>query len=121
MNPLLFAIAGAVVGLGALVWLKARNRDLRRRLRRVSAPLSGSAAVEAQAPEETIFRPTRRRTRFSGLWRLVEARFPLVEAPHALPRAVAAGLLAGVGFWLAMPVSSRRWGWWSRSAPVSLL
>ena len=119
MNPLLLAISGAVIGLGALVWLKARNRDLRRRLRRVSAPLSGNAAVEAQAPEETIFRPTRRRTRLSGLWRLIEARFPLVEAPQALPRAVAAGLVAGAGCWLAMPVMGMPEPWTAPGAALA--
>ena len=84
----------------------------------MSAPLSGNAAAEAQAPEETIFRPTRRRTRFSALWRLIEARFPLVEAPQALPRAVAAGLLAGAGSWLAMPVMGMPEPW---TAPAAAL
>ena len=119
MNFLLLAIAGAVTGLGTLTWLKVRDRDLRRRLRRVSAPLSGGAAAEAQAPEETIFRPTRRRTRFAGLWRLIEARFPLIDAAHALPRAAAAGLLAGGGFWLAMPFMGMSEPWTLPSAALA--
>ena len=118
MTPLLLALAAAAAALVGLVWLRAQDRDLRRRLQRVSAPLSGRAAAETPAPEETIFRPTRRRSRLSGLWRLVEARFPLLDAPRALPQAAAAGLLGGAGFWLAAMVLGMP-GPWTMPAAVA--
>ena len=116
MTPLLLALAAAAAALGWLAWLRAQDRGLRRRLKGVAAPLSGRAAAAAPAPEETIFRPNRRRSRLSGLWRLVEARFPLLDAPRALPQAAAAGLLGGAAFWLAALVMGMPGPWMTPAA-----
>ena len=119
MTPLLVALAAAATALGGLAWLRAQDRGLRRRLQRVAAPLSGRAAAATPAPEETIFRQTRRRSRLSGLWRLIEARFPLIDAPRALPQALAAGLLGGAGFWLAMSVLGMSGPWTTPAAAAA--
>ena len=113
--PIVAAVALLVVGLGAFVWLRSEDKVLRRRLQWVAAPISGHAAAEEVAPEESIFRPTERRSRLSWLWRLIELRYPLIDARRALPRALAVGVLAAVGAWLAMWVLGMS-GWWSPAA-----
>ena len=115
MNILVLIVAmvsGVVVVLGAVVLLGGRDRAFKQRLQGVGAPLSGHGAVEEVAHEESIFRPTRRRSRLSWLLGLVERRYPLIDAPRALPRVVVIGVLAAGGAWLAMWVLGMT-GWWS--------
>ena len=113
-------VSGGIVLLtcagATLSWLRIWDKALRRRLQWVGAPLSGHGAAEELAQEESIFRPTERRSRLSWLWRLIEARYPLIDARRALPRVSAIGVLAAAGAWLAMSVLGMS-GWWSM--PVS--
>ena len=121
MNILVLIVAivsGAVVVLGAVVLLGGRDKAFKRRLQGVGAPLSGHGAAEEVVPEESIFRPARRRSRLSWLLGLVESRYPLIDAPRALPRVVIIGVLAAAGAWLAMWVLGMT-GWWS--TPVAAL
>ena len=121
MNILVLIVAmvsGMVVVLGAVVLLGGRDKALRRRLQWVGAPLSGQGTVEEIAQEESIFRPARRRSRLSWLLGIVESRYPLIDAPRALPRVVVIGLLAAVSAWLGLWVLGMS-GWWSM--PVAAL
>ena len=120
MNLLAIIFVGVVLllsALGAVMWLRNRDKALRRRLLSVAAPLSGHVAVEELDPEESIFRPTRRRSRFSWLLGFVEARYPLVDAPRALPKVLGIGVLAGVGAYAGMWVLGMT-GWWVTPAAV---
>jgi len=105
-------VSGVVVVLGAVVLLGGRDKALRRRLQSVGAPLSGQGAAEEVAQEESIFRPSRRRSRLSWLLGLVESRYPLIDAPRALPRVVVIGLIAAAGAWLGLWALGMS-GWWS--------
>ncbi len=121
MNILVLIVAMVsvvVVVLGAVVLLGGRDRAFQRRLHWVGAPLSGHGAAEEVVPEESIFRPARRRTRLAWLLGIVESRYPLIDASRALPRVLAIGVLAAAGAWLGL------WGlgmsgWWS--TPVAAL
>lgn len=110
--------AGVAVPLGAAFLLGRRDKELQRRLQWVGAPLSGHGATEEVVPEESIFRPARRRSRLTWLLGIVESRYPLVDAPRALPRLLAIGVLAAAGAWLGMWVLGMS-GWWS--TPVAAL
>ena len=117
MSVLLTVGAGGVLlfgMLGAFVWLRARDRALRPRLEWARAPLSDAAADEL-APAQSIFRATERRSRF---WRLIEARYPLIDARRALPQALLIGVIAAVGAWAAMWVLGMSGPW---SLPAALL
>jgi tight adherence protein B len=109
-------IAGAaamlLVWVGAFAWLRRQDRPLRRRLQAVGAPLTGHGAVERIEPEESIFRPTRPRSRLSWLWRRIERRYPLIDAPRAFPRLSGIGVLAAAVVWAGMWVLGMS-GWWS--------
>ena len=100
---------------GALLWLRRQNRALRERLQAVGAPLTGHGAVEQIAPEESIFRQTRPNSRLSWLWRRIERRYPLIDAPKAFPRLLGVGLLVAAGVWAGMWVLGMS-GWWSLPA-----
>ena len=120
MSLLAIFLGGAAFLLGLLggcLWLWRRDKAFRRRLQSVAAPLSGHGAVEELAPEASIFRPTRRRSRLAWLLGFVEARYPLVDAPRALPRVLAIGVLSGVGGWVALWVLGLS-GWWQTPAAV---
>ena len=120
MNFLVIIFLGVVLllsALGAVMWLRNRDKALRKRLLSVAAPLSGHVTVEELAPEESIFRPTRRRSRLSSLLGFVEARYPLVDAPRALPKVLAIGVLAGIGAYAGMWVLGMT-GWWVTPAAV---
>ena len=120
MNLLVIIFVGVVLllsVLGAVMWLRNRDKALRKRLLSVSAPLSGHVTVEELAPEESIFRPTRRRSRFSRLLVFVEARYPLIDAPRALPKVLGTGVLVGVGAYAGMWVLGMT-GWWLTPAAV---
>lgn len=108
MNLLVFGVAGftiALGGLGALIAsLRSRNKDLRKRLQRVGAPLSGAGTVEELTAEESIFRTVRRRSRMSWLWDRIEARYPLLDGAKSFPRALAIGVFAGAATWIGMQV-----------------
>ncbi|MXW36108.1 MAG: hypothetical protein F4Z60_11695 [Chloroflexi bacterium] len=97
--------------LGGFIWLRNKDKALRKRLQLVAAPLSGHVSVEELAPEESIFRPARPRSRLVWLLGWVEARYPLVDAPRALPQVLAIGVLVGGGAWVAMWVLGMA-GWW---------
>ena len=118
MSPLGFALATAAAlalliaaaGGGVLVWRRARDPVLERRLRRVAAPLSGAVAAEAAGSEESIFRTRERRTR---LRRFIESGYPLLEARRAIPRAVAAGVAAVGLAWFSLWFLQVPSGWWT--------
>ena len=122
MNVLALVFVAVVVVLGAvgaLAVLRSRDKGLRNRLQSVGAPLSGHAAVDELAQEESIFRPTQRRSRLSWLSLLIESRYPLIDARRALPRVLATGAAAGAGAWLAMWGLAMA-GWWTTPAAVLL-
>ena len=104
--------------VGAFLWLRGQDKPLRRRLQSVGAPLTGHGAVEQIAPEESIFRPTRPKSRLSWLWRRIERHYPLIDAPRAFPRLLGIGVLAAAGVWAGMWVLGMA-GWWS--LPVAAL
>ena len=118
MNALALIVAGGVIligATGAVLLARSGGKALRQRLQWVAAPLSAHGAVEELAPEESIFLPTRRRSRISWISGVIESRYPLIDARRALPRVLAIGVLAGVGAWLAMWVLGMS-GWWSTPA-----
>ena len=100
-----------VAGAGLTLFLARQHRHdgvLERRLRQVAAPLSGGTESTGTAAEEIVILRTERKR--LGLWRLIEARYPLVNAPTALPTATGLGLLGGgaaVGalWFLRMPLT----------------
>ena len=96
---------------GAFAWLRRQDRPLRRRLQAVGAPLTGYSAAEEIAPEESIFRATRPSSRLTWLWRRIERRYPLVDAPHAFPRLVGFGVLVAVVVWAGAWLMGMS-GWW---------
>ncbi|MCY4003561.1 MAG: type II secretion system F family protein [Rhodospirillales bacterium] len=107
---LMLAVAGAGVTL-LLVAGRRRQAVLDRRIERIVAVLPGHATARAGPSEESVILQSRR-DRFR-LWGWIEARYPLLHVPTALP--VAAGLgLAGGG-----AVSAAAWflqvpfGWWT--------
>lgn len=110
--------AGVVLALGGAVLIGSRDKRLQRRLQSVGAPLSGHGAAEEIVPEESIFRPNKNRARLTWLLGFVEARYPLIDAPRALPRVLVIGVLAAAGAWLGMWVLGMS-GWWSM--PVAAL
>ena len=120
MNLLVVIFVGVVLllsVLGAVIWLRNRDKSLRKRLLSVAAPLTGHVSTEELAPEESIFRPTRRRSRLSWLLGFVESRYPLIDGPKALPKVLAIGVLTGIGGYAAMWVLGMN-GWWLTPAAV---
>ena len=71
--------------------------------------------MEQIAPEESIFRPTRPKSRLSWLWRRIERRYPLIDAPSTFPRLVGVGVLAAALVWTGMWVLGMS-GWLSLPA-----
>ena len=104
----LLAVAGAVLG-----WRRARDRDLRRRIRRAAAPLTGPGPVDEEANEESIFRPADKRTWLTGVRAYIETRYPFLEARRALPAAFAAGVAGAAGGWFSMWLLKVPAGWWT--------
>ena len=113
------AVAAALLFGGALslLWLRGQDKALRERLRLVRAPLTGHGAVEQVAPEESIFRSIRPRSHLSWLLRSIEIRYPLLDAPWALPRLLGTGGLVGGGAWVGMWVLELS-DWWSMPAAL---
>ena len=105
-----FALLGALAGGGVLVWRRTRDPVLERRLRRAAAPLAGAVAVEVPEGEESIFRTREGRTR---LRRFIESGYPLLEARHAIPRAIAAGAAAVGATWFSLWFLRVPSGWWT--------
>ena len=93
------ALAASVIG-----WRRARRRSvgrdrvLLRRMRRAAAPLAGGLESGGSA-DDSIFREASPR---SGLTRLIERRYPLLELRHAAPRALGAGIAAAAITWLSI-------------------
>ena len=118
MSPLGLALASvaglmlliAAAGGGVLVWRRARDPVLERRLRRTVAPLSGSVATEAREGEESIFRFREKRT---WLRRFIESGYPLLEARRAVPRAITAGVAAVGATWFSLWFLRVPSGWWT--------
>ncbi|MDE0051635.1 MAG: Flp pilus assembly protein CpaB [Rhodospirillales bacterium] len=100
---------------GAFLWLRRQDKALRARLQSVGAPLTGHGPVERVAPEESIFRPTRPKSRLSWLWHRIERRYPLIDAPRVFPRLVGVGVLAAALVWAGMWVLGMS-GWLSLPA-----
>ena len=121
MTLLVVAVAGIVLVLGALgVLLSWRRQEkaLRERLQRVGAPLTGHGAATEVMLEQSIFRATTRRSRLSPLWDRIQARYPLINPPKALPRALLIGVGVCVGAWVAMGFLGMA-GWWSPFVSLS--
>ena len=118
MSPLglAFAAAGglallmALAGTGVLVWRRAKDPQIERRLRLAAAPLAGFVAAEASGGEESIFRTRERRTR---LRRFIESGYPLLEARRAIPLAIAAGVAAAGAAWFSQWFLQVPSGWWT--------
>lgn len=125
MTPVILALGAAgAVGLallgswaGVAAWRRGRDGDLRRRLRRVSAPLAGPAAGDDTGAEKSIFRPTEERSRLAWLWQPVESRYPLLDARRALPLAAGIGLAAAALGWFSIWFLKVPAGWWTLPAP----
>ena len=120
MSPFLLAAAAAwgvsLIGAGAvwLVWRRAADRELRYRLARAAAPLTGPVAAEAgPANEESVFRPQQRRRWLAGLWDFVESRHPLLDPPRAVAKGLCLGLAAGFAGWFSLWFLSAPSGWWT--------
>ena len=106
----LAAIAG---GLAMLLRGRGQDQSFRRRLERVAAPLTGSTVRDGPNEEESIFRPAEKRSRLSGLWDRVEARYPLLRIRQAMPVALGAAIAGAGGCWFSMWFLKVPFGWWS--------
>lgn len=95
-----------------------RDRVFRRRLQRAAALLGGPAATVEKVSEESIFRPTEKRSRLSGLWDRIEARYPLLRIGQALPVAIGAGVAGTGGCWFSMWFLKVPAVWWTTPATV---
>lgn len=108
------AVMLVMAGIGlTLVLVAARRRQavLERRIRRVAAPLPGGAAREDDQPEDVaILRSRRNRGRLRSV---IEARYPLIVVPTALPTAVGLGLLGGTAVVAALWFIRVPFGWWT--------
>ena len=139
MSPIVLALAAAggvalvILGAGGAMfgWRRSRDRNLRRRLGRAAALAGPAAAGDAtarsdasgagaarrsSAAEESIFRPTEKRSWLSGLRNRIESRYPLVKARRALPASAGIGLAGAGGCWFSMWFLSVPPGWWTMPA-----
>ena len=118
MSPLGLALSAAAAlalliaaaGGGVLVWRRARDPRLERRVRRVAAPLSGAVPADAPGPRESIFLTRERRT---WLRQFIESGYPLLDARRAVPRAVVAGVATVGATWFSLWFLQVPMGWWS--------
>ena len=107
------------VGAALLAWLGLRRRiggrggQLARRLRWAAAPLLRVTPTEGPAAGDVIFRAGAKRTWFSGLWTLVEARYPLIDGRRGLAAAVGTAVAMMAGCWLSMWFLRVPSGWWT--------
>ena len=121
MSPLVLMVAAGAWGLAVLaagvVMLRRRgtagNKALKRRLARAAAPLAGPAAAEDAGGQESIFRPTERRSRLAWLWERIGSRYPLLEPGPALSAALGAGAGAAGAAWFALWFLKAPEGWWT--------
>ena len=126
MSPLVVMVAAGAWGLAILaagiVMLRrqgaAGNKALKRRLARAAAPLAGPAAAEDAGGQESIFRPTERRSRLAWLWERIGSRYPLLEPGPALSAALGAGAGAAGATWFALWFLKAPEGWWTIPALV---
>ena len=126
MSPLVIMIAAGAWGLAILaagiVMLRrqgaAGNKALRRRLARAAAPLAGPAPAEDAGDQESIFRPTERRSRLAWLWDRIGSRYPLLDPRRAVPAALGAGAAAAGAAWFALWFLKAPEGWWTIPALV---
>ena len=125
MSPFVLALAAAgIMGLvllgswaGVAAWRRSRDKNLRPRLHRAAAPLTGAAASEVNAGAgESIFRKVEGRSWLSWLWLPIESRYPLVDARRAFPLAVGAGFAAAALCWFSIWFLSIPAGWWALAA-----
>ena len=110
----------SVIG-GIVLYLRGRpprDRVFRRRLQRTAALLGGPAATVEKVSEESIFRPTEKRSRLSGLWDRIEARYPLLRIGQALPVATGAGVAGAGGCWFSLWFLQVPAAWWTMPATV---
>ena len=108
------AIAASIVGWRrGRRWHARRDKVLLRRMRRAAAPLADTLTSEHASGDQSIFRPTEGRSRLSGLWRPVEARYPLLDARRALPLAAGIGLAAAALGWFSIWFLRVPAGWWA--------
>ena len=112
----LVALVLAGVWAAFAAWRRARDGDLRRRLRRAAAPLAGPAGGAESAAQASIFRPAEERSRLSWLWAPVESRYPLLDARRALPLAVGVGLAATALCWFSIRFLKVPAGGWTLPA-----
>ena len=125
MSPFILALAAAgIMGLvllgswaGVTAWRRSRDKNLRPRLRRAAAPLTGAAASEVKAGAgESIFRKVEGRSWLSWLWIPIESRYPLVDARRAFPLAVGAGFAAAALCWFSIWFLKIPAQWWTLPA-----
>jgi len=107
---LMLVVAGTGVTL-LLVAARRRQAVLERRIERIVAILPGHAAKREGPSADSVIRRSRG-DRFR-LWGRVEARYPLIHLPTALPTAAGCGLAGGaavvaVAWFLQVP-----FGWWT--------
>ncbi len=117
MNDFVLVIGagGAVslLGIALFLLLGRRDRGLERRLGRVAAPLAERGGSEEDAADTDIFRRDDDGSRFGGLRRVVEARYPLLDGRRALAGGIAAGSAAAAGLWFSMWFLKIPSGWWT--------
>jgi len=108
------ALMLALAGTGVTVMLVAGRRRqavLDRRIERIVAVLPGHAAKREGSSEESVILQTRR-DRFR-LWAGIEARYPLIHVPTALPTAAGLGLTGGGAVVAAAWFLQVPFGWWT--------
>ena len=117
MSPLVL-ILGVAAGLplaavAVLALARRGDRKLKPRLQRIAEPLTKRAMEGNSEIDSGIFRTVQVRSRSGRVMRFVQARYPLVDARRALPRAIAFGIVAAAASWLAMWFLKVPPGWWT--------
>ena len=107
----LATVISAVSMTRILLGRSRRLQQFDRRLRRIAAPLTNPPEVLASDPEEVVILRSQKK-RFP-LWTAIEARYPLLHAPTAVPKALGLGVLGGAAavgvlWFLRIP-----FGWWT--------
>ena len=119
MTPVVMASAAialmlAVAGTGVTLLLVAARRQqavLERRIERIVAVLPGHAATGDTPSEESVILRSRR-GRFR-LWGWIEAHYPLLHVPTALPTAAGLGLAGGGAVVATAWFLQAPFGWWT--------
>lgn len=120
MKTLVVAIAsGWLVFLCFGLYARERIRDnnrFRKRLKCVAGLLTNQDVADEPVGGESIFRPVEGRSALARTRTFVESRYPLLDVPRALPKAVAFGGVAAAGAWFSMWFLDIPSGWWTTPA-----